>query len=80
MEVLELFGASLHRFRPDFLFDIGARNEAVKADLVLDCQVGMNKPVSSRSVVRGPHTDNTSEIWAGLLFFKHEDWVLYMLA
>lgn len=38
----------------------------------MDCQVGINTPAKTRSIVRGPHTDNPNEIWAGLLYFKHK--------
>lgn len=37
-------------------------------DVVLDCQIGMNTPVLSRSRVRGPHVDNPIEIFGGLLY------------
>lgn len=61
--------ASLHNFSMAMRYTPKAK----EADLVLDCQVGINTPVSSRSVVRGPRTDNPYEIWAGLLYFKHGD-------
>jgi len=40
-------------------------------DVVLDCQIAINTPVSTRSTVRGPHIDQPNEIYAGLLYFKH---------
>lgn len=85
-EVTRLFAEALESFRPDFIFDIKSRNANLnnfsvamrhtpsekEADLVLDSQLAINTPVSSRSIVRGPHTDNPNEIWAGLLYFKDE--------
>lgn len=83
-EVTYLFSEALKSFRPDFIFDIETRNTDLnnitvatrntsskkEADLILDCQLAINTPVSTKSVVRGPHTDNPNEIWAGLLYFK----------
>lgn len=43
------------------------------ADLVLDCQFGMNSPVTTPSSVRGPHLDNPAKLFAALLYFRHED-------
>jgi hypothetical protein len=36
----------------------------------MDCQVGMNSPVSRKSSVRGPHHDTPGEVYAGLLYFR----------
>ena len=38
-------------------FDVGVRG-VDKADVLLDCQPGINTPVTKRSSVRGPHIDN----------------------
>lgn len=85
-EIIQLFSTGLTHFRPDFIRDIEMRNssltnftsrtrytsEAEHSDIVLDCQVGINTPAKTKSIVRGPHTDNPNEIWAGLLYFKHK--------
>ena len=43
------------------------------ADIVLDCQFGMNSPVTAPSSVRGPHLDNPAKLFAALLYFRHAD-------
>lgn len=43
------------------------------ADIVLDCQFGMNSPVTTPSSVRGPHLDNPAKLFAALLYFRHAD-------
>lgn len=35
-------------------------------------QVAINTPVRARSAVRGPHLDGPGELWAGLLYLRHE--------
>lgn len=86
LEVTRLFTQGLEGFRPDFIADVKSRKASLdnftvatrhttlekKADLILDAQFGINTPVHRRSVVRGPHTDNPNEIWAGLLYFKNK--------
>lgn len=41
-----------------------------RADIVLDCQPGINTPVSEICSVIGPHLDNPLELYAGLLYFR----------
>ncbi len=43
------------------------------ADVALDCQFGMNSPVTTPSSVRGPHLDNPAKLFAALLYFRHAD-------
>ena len=50
-------------------FSVGVRG-LDKADLVLDCQPGINTPALKRSTVRGPHVDNPVELFGGLLYFR----------
>ena len=40
-----------------------------------DCQVGINTPVTRNgpTAVRGPHYDRLTELFAGLLYFRHPD-------
>lgn len=42
----------------------------LSADVMLDCQFGMNSPVLTPSSVRGPHTDHRGKLYAGLLYFR----------
>jgi len=50
----------------------GKRGNAANrgADIVLDCQFGMNSPVVQPTSVRGPHLDNPAKLFAGLLYFR----------
>mmetsp|Transcript_29505 Transcript_29505/g.56677 ORF Transcript_29505/g.56677 Transcript_29505/m.56677 type:complete len:312 (+) Transcript_29505:204-1139(+) len=50
----------------------GLRHNDSTADVLLDCQVAINTPVRARSAVRGPHLDGPGELWAGLLYLRHE--------
>lgn len=43
------------------------------ADMMLDCQFGMNSPVSTPGSVRGPHIDKPYKLYAALLYFRHPD-------
>ena len=40
-------------------------------DVALDCQVGINSPVTTESSVKGPHLDNNVELFAGLFYLRH---------
>ena len=46
--------------------------ETDNGDISLDCQVGINTPVTQKSSVRRVHTDATEELYAMLLYFKKE--------
>lgn len=43
----------------------------LKADIALDCQFGVNSPVTAPTAVRGPHVDKPYKLFAGLLYFRH---------
>lgn len=43
----------------------------LKADFTLDCQFGVNSPVTTPTAVRGPHVDKPYKLFAGLLYFRH---------
>lgn len=42
-------------------------------DLVLDCQIAVNSPVTAMSSVRGPHLDSPRKLFNALLYFRHPD-------
>lgn len=44
-----------------------------EADLMMDCQFGVNSPVTQVSSVREPHLDNPAKLFAALLYFRHTD-------
>mmetsp|Transcript_25003 Transcript_25003/g.34459 ORF Transcript_25003/g.34459 Transcript_25003/m.34459 type:complete len:362 (+) Transcript_25003:182-1267(+) len=72
-EVWHLFEKEIrksHNFKKNFR--IGTRfRDATTSDVVLDCQIAINTPVTTRSSTRGPHLDGAKEIYAGLLYFRN---------
>lgn len=44
--------------------------ENKSADVMMDCQFGVNSPVKEKTAVRGPHVDDTHKLYAGLLYFR----------
>lgn len=79
-EVLDLFGESIVHHYPNMSHKVlnkdyraGVRRYSdapEECDLALDCQPGINTPLTSISKVLGPHLDNSVELYAGLLYFK----------
>lgn len=51
----------------------GIRNLTADVDVSMDCQFGINSPVTEYSSVRGPHVDNPRELFAALLYFRSPD-------
>lgn len=47
--------------------------ENLQADVMLDCQFGVNSPVTTVSSVRVPHVDNPLKLFVGLLYFRRSD-------
>lgn len=43
-----------------------------RADVVLDCQFGVNSPVREMSAARGPHVDRGAKFFSALLYFRDE--------
>ncbi|MDJ0942197.1 MAG: hypothetical protein QNJ30_01940 [Kiloniellales bacterium] len=43
------------------------------ADVMLDCQFGVNSAVTSESVVRGPHIDDIHKLFNALLYFRRPE-------
>jgi len=81
-EVIALFGSHIRKLYPWLEkklgksleeFSVGVRWRDRNADVVLDCQPGINTPVTLPSRVRGPHVDNPVELYAGLLYLKDKD-------
>lgn len=50
-----------------------ANPENLKSDVMLDCQFGINSPVTTGSTVRGPHIDYPSKLFNALLYFRDQD-------
>eukprot|EP00242_Pyramimonas_sp_CCMP2087_P009400 CAMPEP_0198215434 /NCGR_PEP_ID=MMETSP1445-20131203/49877_1 /TAXON_ID=36898 /ORGANISM="Pyramimonas sp., Strain CCMP2087" /LENGTH=307 /DNA_ID=CAMNT_0043891151 /DNA_START=285 /DNA_END=1208 /DNA_ORIENTATION=- len=74
-EVLSILGSHIQKAHPSMAKapSIGLRfNDTKNAEVLLDCQVAMNAPVTVRSAVRGPHIDGPAEVFAGLLYFRDQ--------
>jgi hypothetical protein len=79
-EVLNIFSPVLSDCYPDLFkknrsprFRAGVRrykDRRKDCDIAMDCQVGINTPLSELGRVLGPHLDNPVELYAGLLYFK----------
>lgn len=74
--ILSKFGRYFHEYYPQYDFEnftTAVRYSGDKADIYLDCQIGINTPVKEKSSVSIPHLDHPSELWAGLLYMKEPD-------
>lgn len=79
-EVIALFGSHIRRLYPRMeeklnksLEDCGTAirgDDNTAADIVLDCQPGLNAPVTTPTRSRGPHVDSPYEIYASLLYMR----------
>jgi hypothetical protein len=47
--------------------------EDATTSVAIDCSIGINTPVKEKgTTVRGPHHDDPMELWAGLLYMRHD--------
>ena len=53
-----------------YIRNVGTPRKA--SDISLDCQVGINSPVTEESTVKGAHVDNRVELYAGLFYMRQE--------
>lgn len=88
-EFCELWSGDIARLHPTLeenfgkplrQFSVGVRGSGksedarnTEHDLVLDCQVAINSPVTGASSVRGPHLDSPRKLFNALLYFRHPD-------
>ena len=86
---MKLWQEDIERLHPDLEknfgktldhFEVAQRREGKgeadanrSADVVLDCQFGVNSPVTELSSTRGPHVDSGAKLFSSLLYFRHED-------
>lgn len=64
-------GRPVHEFTVAERFPGRERNERNRGgDIVLDCQVGINSPVSKESSVIGPHVDSPYKLFAGMYYLR----------
>lgn len=75
LQILDKFGDYFKEFYPHL--NMRELKTSVrfgnKADIYLDCQIGINTPVKERGTVSKPHLDSPLEIWAALLYMKEPD-------
>ena len=62
-------GRTMHEWTTGIRFD----PEWDQGQIALDCQIGINTPVTRRSATRGVHTDAPDELFAMLLYFRRDD-------
>jgi hypothetical protein len=81
-EVIDLFGSHIRALYPWLEESLGRNLEDLSTgirrkdpgkDVVLDCQPGVNSPVSTPTSVRGPHVDSPGELYAALLYMRDEN-------
>jgi hypothetical protein len=87
-EVLDKFGDSIRATYPALMAAMerqapggkpraGVRRHsdtAGECELALDCQVGINSPVTVEGTsVIGPHLDSPKELYAGLFYLRHQE-------
>jgi len=81
-QFVALFGPDIRALHPRLEARLGARLEefttGIRFDpewdsgqVALDCQIGINTPVTRQTRVRGVHTDAPDELFAILLYFPH---------
>ena len=88
-EVTNLFGSyigDIHNIQQRFNKDVEeldvcmrenagrfVASQSGSADVALDCQVGINSPVTQVSTVRGMHTDAPNKLFVGLFYMRTKD-------
>jgi hypothetical protein len=74
-DVFRVFGDDLKNRYPTLTskMQTGVRFRDQSANVWLDCQPGINSPVTSMTSVKGPHIDHPNEIYASLLYFRHPE-------
>jgi hypothetical protein len=66
------FGKPLDRFEVGRRSGKGDTPENRRFDVVLDCQFGVNSPVTRESSTRGPHLDSGAKLFSSLIYFRSE--------
>lgn len=84
---LEIWGKDIEHYHPGIEENFGKPIEAFevarrsgkgdseanrRADLVIDCQFGINSPVRKQSAARGPHVDRGAKLFSALLYLRDE--------
>ena len=66
------FGKPIERFETARRSGKGDSEANRRADLMIDCQFGVNSPVRQLSSARGPHVDRGAKLFSALLYFRDE--------
>jgi hypothetical protein len=78
-DIINLFGKHFRARYPDFeqrmgkkfeQMTVGPRASDATWDIRLDCQFGVNTPVTTPSSVRGPHIDANTKLFNALLYLR----------
>lgn len=86
-DFLQLFGSDMRRLYPDLEAFFGSRLESLHVTnrshtwdtgqpsvrVELDCQFGINSPVTAPTTVRGPHVDSRYKFFNALCYFRDQD-------
>lgn len=82
-EIINLFGPYISQYYPSLEKNIGDLNQIYPGirfaqktfpkPLEMDCQLAVNTPLRSKSSVIEAHTDGIKELYAGLLYMRHEN-------
>lgn len=79
LELLNIFSTDIKRYYREFNLDtynknlLGIRSDSnsnLNKEYVIDCQPGINTPVTTATSVRGPHIDNPVELIGGLFYLR----------
>ncbi|SCA58825.1 hypothetical protein AB751O23_AQ_00190 [Chlamydiales bacterium SCGC AB-751-O23] len=83
LEVCELFSEAISQYYPELEKKIGKKIEDIKVavrtqeatdvELFLDCQIGINTPVSKKTSVRGAHLDDVKKFFVGLFYLRQDE-------
>ena len=84
---LDIWGDAINQYHPRLAENFGKPLDAFttarrsgkgdspanrKADLMIDCQFGVNTPVEAMSSPRGPHVDRGAKLFSSLIYFRDE--------
>jgi hypothetical protein len=67
------FGKRLDQFEVARRSGKGDSEANRRADIMLECQFGVNSPVTAESSTRGPHADSGAKLFSSLLYFRSDD-------
>jgi hypothetical protein len=66
------FGKPIDAFKAAQRVGKGDSEANRRADVMIDCQFGINSPVRKRSTARAPHVDRGAKLFSALLYFRDE--------